>query len=242
MNMIHILKYLLPVIIFTAPCMGYDYIEENGKIRTCASFLGGTDSLAGCQSLCTNTYGASGTVIPCPLYISGIDTTVLTSYCCVDSIGLEIMGECVCPGTNYITKYNLNAYPPAYYARDISVSGNPYVEYELHCDGSDRVCHCNMNSYGNSVSLETAVSRGDLCKRCPSIALINSQTNQVTVLQGHTRTYDGGTTSFPDTSITDCFVGDAPGVPDDRRTKYKDGSGTFMYTDFCDYVQNGSGQ
>lgn len=240
MNMINILKYLLPVIIFTAPCMGYDYIEENGKVRTCASVLEGTDSLAGCQSLCTNAYGAGAVVIPCPAYIRGIDTTVLTSYCCVDSIGLEIMGECICPGTNYITKYDSNAYPRAYFARDISVSGNPYVEYELHCDSSARMCHCNMYSYGNSVSLETAVSRGDLCKRCPSITLINPQTNQATVIQGFTRTSDSTVINFSDTSITDCSVGST--APAELRTKYKDIYGTFTYTDFCKYVKNGSGQ
>ncbi len=231
MNMINILKYLLPVIIFTAPCMGYAaYVYSCPKLDQ-----------ASCEIACKDTFGATDAyAIPCPPDgIPGAYDLPRTGFCCVDGEAKDILDNCYCHGEAYITKHDTMSYPVAYEATEC-MSSLGLTICELKCDSGDKVCFCNRFSYGPGLAVwET--SMGTNCRYCPSITLINPQTNQATVLQGATRTHEsaaGGALS--DTSITDCFVGST--APAELRTKYKDTYGTFTYTGLCKYVKNGSGQ
>ena len=217
MNMINILKYLLPVIIFTAPCMGYaGYVYGTGNVKVCGATW----------DECAETCAYPNMIKNC----SDFSLEEEGEFCCADSTANRIAVYCKCANSNYQVSKHDPRYPKdggTGRGWTTSLSGDGYI---ITCDSGNDVCYCVNGAYGPPTGLTT-----NTCIRCPGTPTVPTE-------WGRLRTDASLSVILRESSITDCIVGQVKEMPDAFRNKLQDETGTFVYLDVCKYVKNGSGQ
>ena len=212
------------------------YIDTEGFAAECEISGAGMQSgelPVACSVWCKQQYGNTfngSMVIATQCESLGI-INYSYEYCCTNNATLDIVRDCTCDDPHQITYIGKTG--GASYKKTLNYDNS----YTFTCENA--YCFCGNGYYGTRQWM-TSSSAG-ACTRCPCVEDTYATAGTEEQLCGWTNSTGFSevkeNSQAPNSTITNCKIGPiTTAIPEQYRT-YRDPTGTFIMTGFCQYVQ-----